>query len=580
MREVVTGNLGTSSQGPRPVAEIIGDAIPVTLGLVAFAFAVALIAGTAFGLISIKSQRSFATRSLSGIPIFLASIPPVFLALWGIYAFALRLRWLPPFGLWTPGADTSFGLDLIHHLVLPTIALALPFLATYMRHARQMTASSFAEESGPTVSIEGTGEPPQRSQSGLRTDVVSLLRILSLSLPPLIGSAIVVETLLSLGGLGHVAYVSLVRRDPQVLLAALLAAAAIVLAARLLTDVLLGWLEPSIRGSSGNAAPMAGRDDAASRQIGPPLEFIDRPLKHRPWSSARRDFLAHRPALVGLVIFVGFVTLAVLGPFAAPYSPHKTVPLNTLAEPSASHWLGTDSYGRDVYSLVLHGARRSLGVGVWAVGISLLIGMAIGVPAGSHGGRIDTVLMRITDLATTFPALLLVLVIVVPMLWVIGPEILLAVMIGVVGWPGFARLIRRQVVLRREAADSQDSAGAERDRPETGRRDSGSLGGPLAVAVAYGLAAALLAEATLAFLGIGVTAFAMSWGQMVRQASGIATLTSPAALVPTILIVLLVLSVYLIGDGLRNAFDARRTEPRPVGSGDEPAAPDGGHGSP
>ena len=209
--------------------------------------------------------------------------------------------------------------------------------------------------------------------------------------------------------------------------------------------------------------------------------------------------------------------------------------------------------------MLLHGARTSLWVGVIAVAIGLVIGFAIGEPAGRFGGRIDSVLMRITDLVMTFPPLFLILFLVIPLFQVIGPGTMVALVIGLVSWPGFARLIRRQVLVQRHAAETADALATESDRPDTWRLVRGNLAGPVAVAAAYGLAGALLTEATLSFLGFGVPLPAISWGQMIGQSRGIALFASPMAVAPAILIVLLVLSVHLVGDGLRNAFDARHS---------------------
>ena len=564
MKEVLTGNLGFSSLSPRPVAEIISEALPVTLGLVAVALAVASLVGTAFGRISAKSRGPSLIRPLSAIPLVFTSIPTVFLALWGIYFFAVRLGWLPALGLWTPGGETSFNLDLVRHAILPTLALALPLIAVYMRYAQQSMVHSPTEETDQTEPTVGLSEVPARSTSTLRSVSVPLARNLSLSLPPLIGSALVVEILFSIGGLGRVGYTSLLQRDYPVLTAALFAAAVIALAARLLGEVIHGWLDPSIRGSTRGTAPAPSKPttasrDAAARQIGPPLELIDRPLDYRPWNAARGRFLSHRPAVAGLIILLGFVVIAVLGPLVAPYGPHDVLPLKPMAEPSASHWLGTDRFGRDVFSMLLHGGRTSLWVGVIAVVIGLVIGFAIGESAGRFGGRIDGVLMRISDVVMTFPPLFLVLFLVIPLFQVIGPGTMVALVIGLVSWPGFARLIRRQVLVQRHAAETADALATESDRPDTWRLVRGNLAGPVAVAAAYGLAGALLTEATLSFLGFGSPLPAISWGAMIGQSRGIALFASPMAVAPAILIVLLVLSVHLVGDGLRNAFDARHS---------------------
>ena len=138
--------------------------------------------------------------------------------------------------------------------------------------------------------------------------------------------------------------------------------------------------------------------------------------------------------------------------------------------------------------------------------------------------------------------------------------------IGIVSWPGFARLIRRQLLLQRQASAAADSEGPERRTPS-------NLAGPLTVAVAYGFAGALLAEAALSFLGLGSSIPAMTWGQMIGQSRGLAFLTTAPGVVPTILIVLLVLSAHLVGGGLRSAFAAGSRDSDVAGSEDDRAAP-------
>lgn len=567
MREVVTGNLGISIQSSRPVAEIIRDAIPITMVLVAVALAVASIVGMAIGVISARFRTSTLIRFAGAFPIILASVPPVLLIFWGIHIFVIRLGWLPAVG----NTTVNLNLHFVRAAILPTLALALPCIAIYVRCARQSMLGSDAGEPKQPASGKPSWERPRPSGHVFRGAGVPLLRNLSLSLPPLIGGTLVVETMVPSPGLGGLAIGSLIERDIPVQTATLLAVAVAVLVAKLLADLIYGWLDPSVRGSAQSliSTPSepttASHDAAAARQIGPPLELIDRPLEHRPWNVARRRFLESRPAVAGLVILLGFVAVAILGPVAAPYGPDGALPLQPMMEPSASHWLGTDRYGRDVFSMVLHGARTALSVGVMAVAISLAIGCVVGGIAGRFGGLGSGILMRITDLVMTFPALFLM----VSILGVFWPGNT-ALVIGAVSWPGIARLIRRQVLVQRHSRDIADSLVEGDDRPDLWLRVARRLAGPVAVAVAYGLAGALLTDVTLSFLGFGNPLPAINWGQMIGQ-SGL--LTDPVGLVPAILIVLLVLSVHVVGDGLRNAFATGSADPDAAGSGDDRAAP-------
>ena len=561
MKEILTGNFGVSIETNRPVSDIIGEAAKVTLTLVSFALIVAAATGIAFGVISARFRESRFVRSLGAIPVILASTPPIVLVIFGILIFAVWLQWLPVFGLWTPGSNGALNLDLVVHAILPTAALALPCIAMHMRHTQQSIRAPRSGSSEQTEPAEDSSETPKSSGHVLRSAGLRLVRNLSLYLPPLIGGAIVVEMMHVLAGLGGLTLTALVERDYPVQTAALLVAAVAVLAVRLLSDVAYGWLDPRVRGSSRSSTPATSEPatashGAAGRQFGPPLELLDRPLAHRPWSIARRRFLSSRPAVAGFVMLLGFVAIAVLGPLAAPHGPHDAIPLSSMAEPSASHWLGTDRLGRDIFSLLLHGARTALSVGVAAVAISLVIGFAVGATAGLRGGFIDSVLMRVTDLGLTFPPLFLAVFLMVPIFVAFGP-VNVALIIGIISWPGIARLVRRQVLIQRHPADAADSPATETDRPDIARLVLRNLAGPVAVAAAYGLAGALLTDATLSFLGLGGPASAGSWGQMVAQMLGDSLFAVPGWVAPAVLIVLLVLSVHLIADGLRDAFEAR-----------------------
>ena len=580
MKEVLTGNLGVSIVTPRPVAEIISEALPVTLGLTVLSLGVAALAGVAIGVFSAGCQRPILIRSLSALPIFFASVPTVFLALWGLYVFAVRLDWLPAFGLWNPGADTAFNLDLLHHAILPTVALALPCIAIYMRYAHQSILKSQPQEPEHADAERGPNGTPMRSRRSFRSTWAPLLRNLHLSLPALIGSALFVEFWLSLGGIGSLALSSLTQRDYPVLTAAVLAGACAVLAVRLLAELIYGWLDPSIRAASPDAAgppgdPAPATPDVGGRQIGPPLELIDRPLENRPMVPGRGRFLSQQAAVAGFVILSLLVAMAAFAPVMAPFDPNKQFTLRQLAEPSATHWLGTDRFGRDVFSMLVHGARTSLWTGALAVLISLAIGFAVGGTAGRMGGRIDTVLMRLTDIVMIFPALFLILFLVIPFSVMFGHGSAVALLIGIVGWPGFARLIRRQTLIRRDAALSRSAAADEADRSDIGSREAVSLAGPVAVAAAYGFAAALLLETTLSFLGLGAVYPSISWGQMIGQSgASFASHNSPPGMAPAISTVIAVLSAHLVADGLRNAFAVENTDPDVAKTGDDQAAPD------
>jgi peptide/nickel transport system permease protein len=275
------------------------------------------------------------------------------------------------------------------------------------------------------------------------------------------------------------------------------------------------------------------------------------------WTKARRRFLRHRLALAGLVILSVMVILAVFAPLFTRYSP---IELNLAAmsqPPSAEHWLGTDTTGRDVWARILYGARVSLSVGLVAVTISTLIGVLIGGLAGYASGWVDMLLMRFTDMVMTFPSL----VIIITVAAVLGPSIYNTMLvIGILTWTGTARLVRGQILSLREQQFvlAARSIGVE-PRAIMLRHLLPNVLSSITVAATFGMAFAILQEASLSFLGLGVQSPTPSWGNMLRDAQTLSILEGMPWLwfVPGVMIALAVLSINFIGDGLRDALDPR-----------------------
>lgn len=272
---------------------------------------------------------------------------------------------------------------------------------------------------------------------------------------------------------------------------------------------------------------------------------------------AIRRFLRHRLAIVGLVILSIMIVLAVLAPWIAPYDPTK-LDLRALKQPpSLAHPFGTDTVGYDVFSRFVWGARTSLIVGFGAVAVSVTIGTTLGVLSGYYGGWIDAVISRVIEVLLSLPALLLVAIFVS----VIGPSLQsVIIVIALLTWPQIARLVRGQYLVLRESefitAARVIGAG---DRKIRFRHLLPNVLGPLTVAATFYMAMAILLEASLSFLGLGVKPPAPSWGNMVALATNPNVLQNlPWVWVPAALaIALVVLAINFIGDGLRDAVDPR-----------------------
>jgi peptide/nickel transport system permease protein len=275
------------------------------------------------------------------------------------------------------------------------------------------------------------------------------------------------------------------------------------------------------------------------------------------WSKALRRFLRHRLALVGSIVLIILVLAAVFAPFVAGKDPYKIDLSHFRQGPSPAHWLGTDAAGRDVYARLVFAARVSLSVGLVSVTIYTFIGTVLGAIAGYYGGWVDTLIMRITDIFLCFPSLVIILVVVS----LLGPSIYnVMAVIGLLSWPSVARLVRGQFLSIR----SVDFVTAARcvgvyDRQIIFRHIFPNALSPIVVSATFGMAYAILTEAGLSFLGLGVQPPTASWGNMLLDAQSLTILESmPWLWAPAgFAILITVLAINLVGDGLRDALDPR-----------------------
>ena len=278
-------------------------------------------------------------------------------------------------------------------------------------------------------------------------------------------------------------------------------------------------------------------------------QFVARPeLRQR----SRRNPLA----VAGLVLVVLFVTFALFAPWIAPHDPARIELPTRLARPSALHWFGTDELGRDILSRVIYGARLSMLVGASVVAMSLGLGLVIGSLAGYYGGRIDRFInIIVMNAFLSFPGILLAIAFVA----FVGPGILnLVLALAIGGWVGYARLVRAQVLAARERefVEAARALGAS-DLRVIARHILPNIIQPVIVQAAIGMAGAVLAEATMSFLGLGVPPPAASWGSMLNDARSHLFDAPHLVLFPAAAVMLAVLSFNFIGDALRDYLDPR-----------------------
>ncbi len=268
------------------------------------------------------------------------------------------------------------------------------------------------------------------------------------------------------------------------------------------------------------------------------------------------DLLArNRLAALGLLVAVGFAVMAISAPWWAPYDPYAMAADALLSAPGPAHWLGTDPFGRDILSRLMHGARLSLQVGTMAAGLALLAGTVIGMWAGYGGPRVDAVWSRIMDVWFAFPDILLALVIMA----ILGPSTVnVMIAIGIVYTPIFARLARAATLTVKQHTYVEAAYGmGVRPVVILARHILPNISAPLIVQTSLSFAFAILAEAALSFLGLGVEPDAPSWGIMLSEGKDWMEQAWWVAVFPGLAITLAVLSFNVLGDGLRDVLDPR-----------------------
>ncbi len=266
-------------------------------------------------------------------------------------------------------------------------------------------------------------------------------------------------------------------------------------------------------------------------------------------------YARNRLALIGLWVVLIVFASATFASSVSPYDPTKTDFGNLLQPPSRAHPLGTDDLGRDILSRLIFGARTSLLAGVISVGIAVAIGLPLGLMSGFFRGHLDNFLMRLTDALLSFPFLVLALAIAA----VLGAGLSKAMIaIGIVFTPGFIRLSRAQVLSEREKAyvEAARALGAPDGRILCKHILPNSLS-PVLVQASLATAAAITAEATLSFLGLGTQPPTPSWGSMLNIAQAYLSKAPWMAMWPGIAIFVTVLALNLVGDGLREVLDPR-----------------------
>ncbi|MFD4606593.1 ABC transporter permease [Streptomyces sp. NPDC058451] len=273
------------------------------------------------------------------------------------------------------------------------------------------------------------------------------------------------------------------------------------------------------------------------------------------WSDIRHRFFANKLAVVGLAIIVVLILVAIFASLLAPYDPLKQDLMNTLQSPGGDHLLGTDALGRDQLSRLIFGSRIALVVGLASILVALTIGIVLGSLAGYYGRWVDTVIMRVADVFFAFPLLIGAIVIIL----VMGRGVLPVVLsLGIFTWATFARLLRSQILSVREMdyVHAAKALGASQGRIIRKHILPNSLTSVLVYGTSN-VGIAIVAEASLSYLGVGVDPEVAEWGNMISAGRGFMGVKDFMWTYPSLAIVITALGFILLGNGLRDALDPK-----------------------
>lgn len=282
---------------------------------------------------------------------------------------------------------------------------------------------------------------------------------------------------------------------------------------------------------------------------------VKKKRKTGPWREVWRRLKHNKAAMFGLAVILILVLGAIFADFIAPYGYDDQDLKARFQTPNAQHWLGTDNFGRDIFSRILYGAQVSLKVGLLAVGIAMVSGGALGAIAGFYGGKLDNVIMRFVDILLAIPSILLAISIVAAL----GPELRnVMIAVGVGSIPSYARIVRASVLSLRdqEFIEAARAVGANDTRLIMKHIIPNSLA-PLIVQSTIGVAGAILSAAGLGFIGLGIQPPLAEWGAMLNSGRQYIRDYPHMTAFPGLAIMITIFALNLLGDGLRDALDPR-----------------------
>ncbi|MEI8610048.1 ABC transporter permease subunit [Enterovibrio sp. Hal110] len=533
LSNMLQGDFGRSYSLNRPVIDEVLERFNATLILAGVSFVLCSLLGIMAGVISAAKQFSLADKGITLVVLLGISIPSFFLGMMMILLFAINLRWLPVSGMYAiyGGGDLP---DLLQHLVMPVVALASVATGVIARLSRSAMLEVLRQDYIRTARAKGVHERQVVWKHALKAAMVSIIPVLGIQAGFVLSGAVYIEMVFQWPGVGKMLVEAILKRDILLVQGGVVFVATCYVLFNIAVDMLQSWLDP----------------------------------EDQSMTAFLKLLVRNRLAAFGGVVMCIIIFLVLITPLLGLQDPAATDTANRFLRPlSDGHLLGTDHLGRDLLSRLLWGTQLSLAVGFAAALIAALIGSSIGIIAGYYGGRVDNIFMRCIDVLMAFPYILLALAIVAAL----GPGLLNALIaVAAVNIPFFARNIRGVTVslAQREFVEAAKLCGMS-DKRIIWAEIVPNVIPVIVIAMSTTIGWMILETAGLSFLGLGSQPPQADLGSMLGEGRN-ALITDPhASVVPGVMIFFIVMSINLLGDGVRDALDPRLksgalTRPQPT----------------
>lgn len=600
---LLRGDMGVSYISGRPVFSTFMEKLPATIYLTITSIILTIVISIPLGILSAVRQNKVTDYIIRFLSFIGNSLPNFFVALLLIFIFALKLGLLPVMG-------NAAGWKSV---ILPTLTLAIAMAAKYTRQVRATVLEELNQDYVTGARARGVSERRILYFNVLKSSMLTIVTLLALSIGSLLGGTAIVESIFLWDGVGKLAVDAIMTRDYPIIQAYVIWMAIIYVAVNLVTDIVYHFLDPRIRlqemrhsksqrrrskapdkiqlqnderlyAAGGMSGQSAGDDCAGSvqsrtamddRAVGnqgrmPEYTFAGRG-KLTEWKipesmtddgnvTVRRQRVIKDYTKVRLIVFLVLVgallAAAALAAHITPYDPYAQDLSAALQPPGNGHILGTDRYGRDMLSRVIMGSQTTIFSSLLLVLIIVVAGMAVGTICGWKGGKVDTVLMRISDIFLAFPGM----VFAIAVAGVLAGGLMNAVVaLAAISWPKFARLARSQVLsIRNMPYISAAKLAGSGSGKIIIKHILPNITGPIIVTAVLEIGTMIMELAGLSFLGLGATPPLAEWGSMMSNGRSMLQTCPWVVLAPGAAIFVTVVLFNLLGDTVRDAMDPRQ----------------------